>query len=364
MGAGCKYSAPIAVSKTMGTAPNASGPGVNPAQTDVGVALTVAIVSFNDSRWLSPCLESLPAHLGGLVSEVIVVDNGSDGAAEMVSRAFPHAITMSTSNRGFGHANNVAIVKSRGRYVLFLNPDTEFVAGSLEQLIGLMEARPDLGVAGVKQIAGDGAMLPTVRYFPSFPRALGEALGSERWHSRPSWAGERELNLQRYEHEFACDWTSGSFMLIRREALLAAGCFDERFFLYGEEPDLCMRIKKAGWSVWHLPVVTIVHHADKAGINPALTAQAAFSRRLYAKKHLAPLHRFAYVAALVCGLAVRAVVPDRPGKRGLRSSSSLALRTLIGLARPPFLPPPETSSPTEQTIDLEHASQRSKSTAK
>src|SRR4029078_2118354 len=104
-----------------------------------------------------------------------------------------------------------------------------------------MDARPEVGLAGVKQVTGDGELFPTIRLFPTALRAFGDALALERWQGRPRFLGERELDMAVYEREVECDWTSGSFMLARREALLSAGLMDERFFIYSEEPDLCLR---------------------------------------------------------------------------------------------------------------------------
>ena len=151
-----------------------------------------------------------------------------------------------------------------------------------------MDASPGLGLAGVKQITPDGRLFPTIRRFPNALRALFEAMGSERYPLRASWLGERELDLSRYEREFDCDWTSGSFMLARREALESAGYFDERFFIYSEETDLCLRIKAAGWDIRHLPIMTVLHHADKAGVNPKMAAQDAYARKQYSRKHFSP----------------------------------------------------------------------------
>ena len=103
--------------------------------------------------------------------------------------------------------------------------------------------------------------------------------------ARSRWAGERELDLAIYDTEVECDWTSGSFMFCRREALLSAGLLDERFFIYSEEPDLCLRMKRAGWATRHLPTMTIVHHAGKGGLRPKMVAQDVFTRRQYARKH-------------------------------------------------------------------------------
>jgi hypothetical protein len=131
--------------------------------------------------------------------------------------------------------------------------------------------------------APEAELFPTIRRFPNAVRAVFEALGSERSPFRASWLGERELDLGRYEHEIACDWTSGSFLLVRREALESAGLFDERFFIYSEETDLCLRIKAAGWEIRHLPTMTILHHAQKAGANPKMEAQLAFAGLQYAR---------------------------------------------------------------------------------
>src|SRR5207244_4436829 len=133
---------------------------------------------------------------------------------------------------------NRGLMTCDARYVLFLNVDTEIRAGSLDELVGALDERPHVGLAGVRQLTPDGSVFPTIRRFPNAVRALGEALGSESFPLRSSWLGERELDLARYERETLCDWTSGSFMIVRREALEAAGYMDERFFLYREEPDL------------------------------------------------------------------------------------------------------------------------------
>jgi N-acetylglucosaminyl-diphospho-decaprenol L-rhamnosyltransferase len=182
------------------------------------------------------------------------------------------------------------------RYTLFLNPDTEVLDGTFAHLIRELDERPEVGLAGVRQVTADGELLPTIRRFPSALRALGEALGSERWGRSLPMLGERELRMDRYEREIGCDWTSGSFMIARREALESAGFLDERSFIYSEEPDLCLRMKKAGWEIRHLPSMTILHHADKAGVSPKMAAQDAFSRAHYARKHFTAPHRALYLS--------------------------------------------------------------------
>ena len=145
------------------------------------VDLTVAIVSFNDAQWLEPCLASLREHRGDIALEVIVVDNGSDGAGDMVRQRHPDVRVVCTDNHGFGHGNNRAVLAARGRYILFLNPDTELLDGSLDSIVAAMDERPEMGLAGVRQVTADGVLWPTIRCFPGFARAFGDALASERW---------------------------------------------------------------------------------------------------------------------------------------------------------------------------------------
>jgi len=320
--------------------PSKTVTGPTTDQADVAII----IVSTNEAKWLEPALSTVFAHAGAAKLDVVVVDNeSSDGTRELVESKFPAARVVDSQNKGFAHANNRGAETCSARYVLFLNPDTEIVDGTFGELAAALDARPDVGMAGVRQLTGDGTLWPTIRYFPSVRRALGEAFGSERWTHRSRWAGERELDLSIYDTEVACDWTSGSFMFCRREALLSAGLLDERFFIYSEEPDLCLRMKRAGWATRHLPTMTIVHHAGKGGLRPKMIAQDVFTRRQYADKHLVPPHRAAYLAAIGARHVVRATAPGGGVGPQRRAAARLALRTLVGREAPPFGAPPQTA---------------------
>jgi GT2 family glycosyltransferase len=302
--------------------------------------LAIVIVSTNEAHWLHPCLTSIFRHADDASLDVIVVDNeSSDGTRELVETGFPGARVVSSRNRGFAHGNNRGLERVNARYSLLLNPDTEVIQGSFGELVKLLDARPEVGLVGVRQITGDGGLSPTVRRFPSVRRTLGEAMVSERWPLHPSWAGERVLDLDVYEQECECDWTSGSFMLVRREALLSAGLLDERFFIYGEEPDLCLRLKRAGWQIRHLPHMTIVHHAGKGGIRPKMVAQDTYARKQYAQKYFGRLHRSVYLGALALRHLIRGSAVSKPR----RDAARLALQTLVGRAEPPFGAPPATA---------------------
>ena len=308
--------------------------------------LAIIVISTNEVQWLGPCLSSVYARVGTASVDVVVVDNQStDGTREFVETSFPQARVITSHNGGFGYANNRGWESASARYALFLNPDTEIVDGTFGELVDAIDARPRVGLAGVRQITPDGRVYPTIRRFPNATRALSEALWSERWPVHPSWSGERVLDVSRYDREQECDWTLGAFMIARREALLSAGLMDERYFLQCEEPDLCLRIKHAGWSVRHLPVMTIIHHADKAGHSPRMAGQEVYSRRQYAQKNFGPAHRAAYISAMCARHAVRAVVPGLGPDRGRarRRASQQALRTLLRSSEPPFCEPPQTA---------------------
>jgi GT2 family glycosyltransferase len=305
--------------------------------------LAIVIVSTNEARWLDACLTSVFAHAGNACLDVVVVDNEStDGTRTLVEERFPAARVVASINRGFSHANNRALETCTARYALLLNPDTEILDGTFSALVEEMDARPDVGVIGVRQVMGDGQLYPTIRRFPNAARALGDALGLDGWRARPSWLGERDVDVAHHDAIQECDWTVGAFMLARREALMSAGLLDERFFLFSDEPDLCLRIKRAGWRVLHLPSMTIVHHAGKAGVKPKLVAQDVLARRIYAHKHFGTPHRQVYLGAVMARHVIRAALPGAERRAG-RQAARLAVSVLLGRSAPPFGPPPITA---------------------
>jgi N-acetylglucosaminyl-diphospho-decaprenol L-rhamnosyltransferase len=296
----------------------------------------VIIVSHDGKRWLDAALESLYARAGDLVLDVVVVDNGRDGSAAYVEKRFPRARTITCPNRGFGAANNEALATADARYVLFLNPDTEFLAGNLEGLVAALDRRPRIGLAGVRQVGGGGERAASIRRFPSTLNMLAEALAVERIPVLRRFLGERVLAPSAYERETSCDWTSGSFLLARREALADTGGFDERFFLFSEETDLCWRLKDAGWDVAHLPLVTIRHFESERSATPRMEAQAAYARLQFARKHFARVAPYRLAMTLRYALRIR------------REAGRAALKTVLKEEMPIAAPaPPE---PFQATI--------------
>jgi N-acetylglucosaminyl-diphospho-decaprenol L-rhamnosyltransferase len=312
--------------------------------------MAVIIVTYNSAGWIRACLHSVFAHLGRLVADVVVVDAESrDRTVDIVSSEFPEVRLIRCRNGGFGYANNRALMTCDARYVLFLNPDTEILDGDLSDLVRGLDRRPKVGLIGVRQLNAAGDLDPTIRRFPSALRALGDNLRAERLPRRPRWLGERETDLALYDCDSECDWTSGSFMLARREALESSGLFDERFFMYSEETDLCRRIKDAGWEVRHLPSMTIRHYGADVAINPSLESLQFHSRIAYARKHFSRAHRALHFAVIVLALSLRSVYPARTDvARRRRRASRTALSTILGRSPVPYGAPGKYSVAPEE----------------
>jgi GT2 family glycosyltransferase len=307
-----------------------------PSNQSERVDVCVIVVSHNSRGWLDAALGSLSAHTRQASLEVIVVDNGDDGAGEYAESRFSFVRSLRCDNRGFGHANNRGLEIADARYVLFLNPDTEFVEGEIDDLIAEMDRRPDVGLAGARQLSGDDSLAPSIRRFPSVSRALAEALAVEKIPLARRLSGERELYPGRYEQVTECDWTSGSFMFARSAALEQSGPFDERFFLFSEETDLCWRIKSSGWRVVHLPNVTIRHYEQQHWTNPRLLAQSAYARLQFARKNLRNPGLYRLALLLRYGLRFCAgLVPLRRASADRRAADRAALAALLR-ERPPF----------------------------
>lgn len=311
--------------------------------------LAIIITAMNEARWLRGLLPTLETSIAGIEVDVVVADiESTDDTAEIID-ASPIARRVPVINKGYAHANNVALVTTRARYVLFLNSDTEIVEGTFAELLQAMEVRPEVGMVGVRQLDSEGVLYPTMRRFASPGRILAEALYSEKLAPH---LGQRVLDMELYDRETVCDWTIGSFMLVRGEALISTGAMDERFFFTGEEQDFCLRMRQAGWDIRHLPDMTITHHIGKRGANPRIDAQLAFAEVQYANKHFGAVGRLAYRSALAVNYGLRSLPLVFRGKVGAlrREGSRRSLSVTLGRSGPPFMPPPQTALPA-QTID-------------
>jgi GT2 family glycosyltransferase len=268
--------------------------------------IDVVVVSYQCRDLLRACLTSLREHAPPVPMRVFVVDNGStDGTVEMVCRGFAEMELLPyEENLGFSRANNLAIRRGASRYVLALNPDTRVTEGALERLIVLMEDQADIGICGCRLELEDGSFDHAAkRAFPTPLGALAHFTGIGRRDGAPSpLAQYRAPEIE----SGAVDAVNGAFMLMRRSALEQVGLFDEGYWMYMEDLDLCYRFKQAGWVTWYEPSVTVIH--VKAGTSGRIRAPRlnyAFHYGMYRfyRKHYAEENGHALNAAVYAAIA-------------------------------------------------------------
>lgn len=202
--------------------------------------VSIVIVSYNTADLICSCLSSLERAPSPNTREIFVIDNASsDGSAEIIRSQFPtvHVIA-NKHNKGFGAANNQVLTLCQGDLILFLNPDTEVMPDTLEKAIVYMKDHANIGLAGAKIINPDGSHQESVSYrYPGEKYTRGD--------------------LPQLKGEIAC--VLGAAMIAQRHVILAIGGFDEDFFLYGEDEDLCLRIRKTGWEIGFINEAVVMH---------------------------------------------------------------------------------------------------------
>jgi GT2 family glycosyltransferase len=267
--------------------------------------LSICIVNWNTRELLRACLHSLYRYPPDEPFEVIVVDNAStDGSAEMVRQAFPQVILIANSeNRGYAHGNNQAIQRARGEFILLLNPDTEVQAGTLQRAIDFLQAHPEVGAIGAKQLFPDGRVQPSVRGFPTPRNLLFEVLGLARLCPHSRLFAAYRMHWFTYDRPMPVDQPMGTFLMVRRVVVEQVGLMDEAFPLFFNDVDWCYRIWQAGWQIWFVPEVQIVHHggASTRQVRPAALRESHRAlERFYCKHYRARLPSPLY--ALIIGL--------------------------------------------------------------
>jgi GT2 family glycosyltransferase len=220
-------------------------------------ALDIVIVSYRCREHLRRCLTSVRRHAPAGTSVWVVDNKSADGTVEMVRGEFPSvSLIESGENAGFARATNRGIAAGSAPYVLALNPDTELHEDTLDTLLGLMEERPEVGIAGPRLERPDGTFdHASRRSFPTLLGALGHFSGIGRRLERGPLAQYRAPEVERGP----VDAVNGAFMLIRRAALEQVGLFDEGYWMYMEDLDLCFRFKQAGWTTWYDPGSVALH---------------------------------------------------------------------------------------------------------
>lgn len=224
--------------------------------------LSIIIVNWNSVDFLKKCVASVQAETRGIDYEILVIDSGSfDGCGRMLRETYPQVrFIQSETNVGFGRANNAAFQVSRGRCVLFLNPDTEIVASAINTMYGCLQTLPEAGAIGCKLVNANGSVQTSC--IQSFPTILNQVLDAEwlrtRWPKSGLW-GIAPL----YDGDCGpkvVEAIAGACVMLKRDLLERVGLFSEEYFMYAEDIDLCYKVRQIGHKNYYLPEATVVHY--------------------------------------------------------------------------------------------------------
>jgi GT2 family glycosyltransferase len=233
--------------------------------------VSIIIVSYNTAHLIADCLKSVQ-NSSGVEKEIFVVDNvSSDNSVELIAARFPAVkLIVNKENRGFGTANNQALKDCRGRYIIFLNPDTKVNPNTLKNAVAFMDANQHIGLAGAKILNPDGTLQESVSYkYPGEKFTSGETV--------------------KLQGNIAC--VLGAFMIARKPLLDELHGFDEDFFLYGEDQDLCWRIREKGFSIGYIEEAEVFHWSGQSETGTpqiALFEKKLRAEYLFYTKHYKP----------------------------------------------------------------------------
>ncbi len=283
---------------------------VSADESNDSIRVSVIIVNYNVRDLLRQALCSIQRSLTNIQSEVIVVDNNSvDGSVSMLAQEFPMVIIIANhSNVGFSAANNQGIRIAKGEYLFILNPDTLVEEDTVGVLVDFMESHEDAGAVGCRILNPDGTFaLESRRSFPTPAIAFYRMTGMSRLFPRSKIFGRYNLTFLPEDQVTTVDALSGSCMFLRKAALIkskeshtgkeVAGLFDEDFFMYGEDLDLCCRIQTAGWSIYYVPTTQIIHYKGESTKKGDLRYVRFFYGAMahFAEKHLSEAYPKAFL---------------------------------------------------------------------
>ncbi len=271
--------------------------------------VSVIIVSYNTRQMTLNCLHALKAGLEGVMAEVWVVDNASqDGSAEAIRAAFPEVhVVDNPINAGFGAANNLALKKAAGEFLLLLNTDAFVRPDAVAELVSYLKTHPKVGIAGPRLLNADGSLQRSCYPYPSPGRAWLENLGLSGPLARHPVLGD--YSAWAHDRERTVEWVIGACLLVRREAYRQAGGFDEAFFMYQEETDWQKRVQNCGWEIAFTPSAAVTHLGGASGASAPAKINAHFFDSLdyFIRKHYGLTGLISLRLAMIVGAAVRAL---------------------------------------------------------
>ncbi len=255
------------------------------------IDLSIIIVNYNVKEFLKNLIDSIKKAAQYFSSEIIVVDNASDdGSVELLKEKFPEIILIDNkTNLGFGKANNQGLQIAKGKFILLINPDTLVAEDTFTKMIEFFNANPEAGMAGCKILNPDGTLqLACRRSFPGPWTAFTKVTGLSTIFPKSKLFARYNLTYLDENQTYEVDAISGSFMMMRKEVYEKVGGFDEQFFMYGEDLDLCYRIQKAGYKIFYVHSTQIIHYKGESTKRSSLDETKIFyqAMHLFVKKHL------------------------------------------------------------------------------
>lgn len=253
--------------------------------------LSIIIVNYNVKEFLQNLIHSIEKAASDISHEIIIVDNASDdGSVDFIREKFPFTkLIVNNKNLGFSKANNIGLSIAQGEYILLLNPDTLISEDTLTKMIDFFEDHPDAGLAGCKILNSDGTLqLACRRSFPGPWTSFCKVTGLSTIFPKSKLFARYNLTYLDENKTYEVDAVSGSFMMLKKDIYQKVGGFDEQFFMYGEDLDLCYRIQKAGYKVYYVHNSQIIHYKGESTRRSSLDETKIFynAMRLFVKKHL------------------------------------------------------------------------------
>lgn len=275
--------------------------------------ISLVIVNYNVKEFLANLLTSVDKARGNLVLETFVVDNdSSDGSISYLRRRFPHVTFIENrENVGFGRANNQAIQTATGKYTLLINPDTLIEEDTLRVMFEHMENHPNTGAAGCKILNPDGTFADeSRRTIPTPWKALGKVLGLATLFPQSKMLAGYYMNWLDENTPSEVPVISGSFMFFRTDVLKELDCFDERFFMYGEDIDLCYRLSQTGKVIDYVPSTSIIHYKGESTKKDNIDYIIIFNKALYQffEKHYSYSYTLLFRMIIVSGIVIRGII--------------------------------------------------------
>jgi len=275
--------------------------------------ISVIIVNYNVKEYLAQALISIQRALKKFSSEIIVVDNASiDGSVPYIRKNFPAVrLIQNKQNVGFGRANNQALKIARGKFVVLINPDTVVQENTFEKLLEFFASTPDASAATCKIINPDGTFSVDCRHsIPTPGIAFWKVIGLSKLFPKSKIFGQYNLTYLDTEKTYPVPAISGSFMMIKREVLEKTGYFDERFFMYCEDIDLCHRINQKGFKIYYVPTTKIIHYKGESTKKDQLDYVITFTHSLYKffKKYYASRSAFLFRWLITLGIFFRGIL--------------------------------------------------------